>query len=257
MGSLALERVSAGYSERSVLTDFSLEVASGEVVALLGPSGSGKTTALRILLGFLAPARGSVRIGADVASRDGEVLVPPEGRGLGVVFQDLALWPHLTVAGNLGFGLAARHVPRQKREARIHAMLERVGLANHAGRYPGELSGGERQRVAIARALVLEPQAVLLDEPLTNLDVSLKRELLRFFRELLEERGATALYVTHDLREAAALADRIGVIEAGRIAQLGSLDVLRARPASAFVGALFDDAGWMEEGRQAHARKED
>lgn len=257
MSAIALEGVSVRYGARAALADFCLEVASGEVLALLGPSGSGKTTALRIILGFLAPASGAVRLGADVVSQDGHVLVPPEERGLGVVFQDLALWPHLTAAGNLAFGLAARGVPREERETRIRAMLGRVGLADRAGRYPGDLSGGERQRVAIARALVLEPRAVLLDEPLSNLDVSLKRELLGFFRELLKERRATALYVTHDLREAAVVADRIAAMEAGRIVQTGSLEALRARPASAFVGALFDDAGWMGEGREAHVREEE
>lgn len=257
MSAIALEGVSVRYGARAALAGFCLEVASGEVLALLGPSGSGKTTALRIILGFLPPASGAVRLGADVVSRDGCILVPPEERGLGVVFQDLALWPHLTVAGNLAFGLAARGVPREEREARIRAMLGRVGLADRPERYPGELSGGERQRVAIARALVLEPRAVLLDEPLSNLDVSLKRELLGFFRELLEERKTTAVYVTHDLREAAAVADRIAAMESGRIVQTGSLEALRARPASSFVVRLFDDAGWMEEGRKAYVRKED
>ncbi len=128
-------------------------------------------------------------------------------------------------------------------------MLKRVGLAGKERSYPGELSGGEKQRVAIARALVLEPRAVLLDEPLSNVDVNLKRELLRLFRELLRERGTTALYVTHDLREAAALSDRIGVMEGGRIVQDGTLDELRARPANDFVRALFDDLSWIGEDR--------
>jgi len=172
--------------------------------------------------------------------------VPPEERGLAVVFQDLALWPHLTVRGNLGFGLAARRVPHREREGRIGGILERLGIADKADRYPGGLSGGERQRVAIARALVLEPRAILLDEPLSNLDVTLKRELLALFRELFREEGSTALYVTHDLREAASLGDRIAVMASGRIAQVGTFDELCASPANPFVRSLIDDLHWSE-----------
>jgi ABC-type Fe3+/spermidine/putrescine transport system ATPase subunit len=167
-----------------------------------------------------------------------------------VVFQDLALWPHLSVAGNLAFGLESKGATRREREARIRSILERVGLAGKEHSHPGQLSGGERQRVAIARALVLDPRAVLLDEPLSNLDVGLKRELLSIFRDLLKERGTTALYVTHDLREAAALGDRIAVMEQGRIVQEGTLESLRANPASSFVHALLDDfscAGTADE----------
>jgi ABC-type Fe3+/spermidine/putrescine transport system ATPase subunit len=163
-----------------------------------------------------------------------------------VVFQDLALWPHLDVTGNLAFGLSAQGVARAEREERVRAILARVGLADRATSHPGALSGGERQRVAIARALVLQPRAVLLDEPLSNLDAHLKRELLGFFAELLRERATTALYVTHDLREAAALADRIAVMESGRVVQAGSLEDLRGNPASPFVRTLFEDVARKE-----------
>ena len=168
-------------------------------------------------------------------------MVLPEERGLAVVFQDLALWPHLTVAGNLAFGLKSRGATPREREARIQFILGRVGLAGKELSHPGQLSGGERQRVAIARALVREPRAVLLDEPLSNLDVGLKRELLSVFRDLLKERRTTALYVTHDLREAAALGDRIAVMEQGRVVQQGTLESLRANPSSRFVRELLDD----------------
>jgi ABC-type Fe3+/spermidine/putrescine transport system ATPase subunit len=242
---IALEAVMLRYGDRGVLHRFTLAVEAGEVVALLGPSGCGKTSILRLVLGFMAPDAGSVRLLGELVSSDGKILKPPEQRGIAVVFQDLALWPHLTVEGNLAFGLASQAVPRAVRHERIRTMLERVGLSGKEGRYPGELSGGERQRVAIARALVLEPRAVLFDEPLSNLDVSLKRELLAFFRELLIERRTTAIYVTHDLREAAVLGDRIAVMEEGRIIQADTLEALRARPASAFVRGLFDDLAWM------------
>ncbi len=241
MSDIVLEGIHVLRDGRPVLDGLSLAARSGEVLALLGPSGCGKTTALRVLLGLIAPSLGVVRLGGEVANRDGRVLVPPEARGLGVVFQDLALWPHLTVAGNLAFGLEAKAIPGTETEARVAATLARVGLADRARRYPGQLSGGERQRVAIARALVLVPRAVLLDEPLSNLDAALKRELLRFFAELLRERNVTALYVTHDVREAAALTDRIAVMEAGRVVQVGSFEELCANPASAFVRTLVDD----------------
>lgn len=238
---LALEAVSLAYEGRTALDGVNLRVAPGEVLALLGPSASGKTSVLRVMLGFAAPRSGIVRLGDRVVSRDGRVLVAPEDRGLGVVFQDLALWPHLTVEGNLAFGLASRRVPKGERAERITAMLRRVGLAGSERRHPGELSGGQRQRVAIARALVLEPRAVLLDEPLANVDVDLRRELLALLRELFREKETTVVHVTHDLREAVAVAHRFAVMEAGRIVQQGSLEDLRRAPATPFVGSLLDD----------------
>ncbi len=241
---IAIEEITLRYAGRLVLDELSLTVERGEVLALLGPSGSGKTSVLRVILGFATPETGTVRLSGEVASREGRLLVLPEDRGLAVVFQDLALWPHLSVAGNLAFGLESKGVPRPERDARIRAILESVGLAGKEHSRPGQLSGGERQRVAIARALVLQPRAVLLDEPLSNLDVGLKRELLAVFRDLLKERRTTALYVTHDLREAAALGDRIAVVEEGHVVQAGTLDSLRARPASGFVRGLIDDLAW-------------
>lgn len=232
---IALDGVAVALGGRSVLSDVSLDVAPGEILGVLGPSGCGKTTLLRLVLGLLEPAAGEIRIDGMVASQPGRVLLPPERRGLGVVFQDLALWPHLSVAGNLTFGLAARGVPRRARRARVGAMLERVGLAGFEARRPGDLSGGERQRVAIARALVVEPRAVLFDEPLANLDPVRKAELLRLFATLLRGQHTAALYVTHDAREIAGLADHVAILEEGRIVQEGPLEVLRKSPASAFI----------------------
>jgi iron(III) transport system ATP-binding protein len=246
---IALDDVVVRYGSRAVLDGFTLAVEPGEVVALLGPSGCGKTTVLRLVLGFIVPSRGRVRLLGEVVSGDGKILKPPEQRGVAVVFQDLALWPHLTVRGNLAFGLGSQKVARDVQGERIRTMLERVGLSGKESSYPGELSGGERQRVAIARALVLEPRAVLFDEPLSNLDVGLKRELLSVFRELLKEPRTTAIYVTHDLREAAVLGDRIAVMEGGRVTQEGVLDALRARPATPFVRELFDDLSWVGTSR--------
>jgi iron(III) transport system ATP-binding protein len=238
---LALEGVSLRHGRQTVLDGVRLRVGAGEVLALVGPSASGKTSLLRVVLGFAQPSAGEVRVGERLVSRDGRSLVAPEDRGLAVVFQDLALWPHLTVAGNLGFGLAAGGVRAKEQAERIGSMLRRVGLEGTERRYPGELSGGQRQRVAIARALVTEPRAVLLDEPLASVDVDLKRELRALLRELFRERGTTAVYVTHELREAAAVAHRFAVLEAGRVVQEGGLGDLTRAPATAFVRALVQD----------------
>jgi len=220
-----------------------MSIDTAEVVAILGPSGYGKSTLLRVVLGLVAPDRGLVRLDGGVVSAAGRILRPPEERGLAVVFQDLALWPHLTVRGNLDFGLAAKHVPADDRNERISRVLQRVSLHGKQDRYPAALSGGERQRVAIARALVLEPRALLLDEPLSNLDVPLKRELLALLDAILHEQRMTSVYVTHDLREATRVADRVAVLEAGRISQAGTVDELLADPATEFVRALREDMG--------------
>jgi ABC-type Fe3+/spermidine/putrescine transport system ATPase subunit len=243
---LFLEKIVLRYPLRTVLDELSMEVSSGEILALLGPSGSGKTSVLRTLLGFETPESGTVRISDGIATSNGRLRILPEERGLAVVFQDLALWPHLTVAEHLAFGLDSQRVPPAERDTRIRVMLQRVGLSDKERRYPGQLSGGERQRVAIARALVLEPRAVLLDEPLSNLDLALKSDLLSLFRELLTARKMTTVYVTHDLREAAALADRIAVIERGRIVQTGHLEALRKRPMTDFVRDVVSDLTWTD-----------
>jgi len=234
---IELDAVRLRVGTTMVLDELSFGVAAGELLALLGPSGSGKTTAIRAILGFVAPDAGVIRLGGRVASEPRRVVIPPEQRGVGAVFQDLALWPHLTVHGNLAFGLV--HLARHERDARIAAVLERVDLTGKARRYPGELSGGERQRVAIARALVLEPRVIALDEPLANLDVILKRELLDLFAALLRERRAAAIYVTHDPQEAEAIADRVAVIDAGRLVQVGTIADLRANPTLPLVDQLL------------------
>lgn len=234
---IELEEVRIRLGATTALDGLTLRVAAGELVALLGPSGSGKTSAVRAILGFIAPDAGVIKLDGRIASEPGRVIISPEQRGVGAVFQDLALWPHLTVHGNLAFGLA--HLPRDARDQRIATILERVGLTGKARRHPGELSGGERQRVAIARALALEPRVVALDEPLSNLDVVLKHDLLDLLASLLRERGAAAIYVTHDPGEAEALADRVAVVQAGRLVQTGTIADLRARPAAPLVEQLL------------------
>ncbi len=237
---IELEKVTVLRNGRRVLDSLDLAVASGEALAVAGASGSGKTTLLRVILGLESPAAGVVRLGGREASRGDRLAIPPEARGLAVVFQDLALWPHLTAAGNLEFGLRQKGIPRAERRSAAADCLRRVGLGERAGAYPGELSGGERQRVAIARALVLEPRAVLLDEPLANVDVGLKRELLALFRDLLRSEGRTTVLVTHDPAEAVALADRIAVLDSGRIVQVARPGELAAKDASPFTHAFVD-----------------
>jgi ABC-type sugar transport system ATPase subunit len=241
VAAIELLNVHVRYGDHAVLAGLNLAIAKGENVVLLGPSGGGKSTIVRLLLGFVAPAQGRVLLGGRTAAAEGRTLIPPEERNLAVVFQDLALWPHLTVHRNLAFSLESKGVPREPREQRIRDALARVGLNGKEHRYPGELSGGERQRVAISRALVQDPHAVLLDEPLSNLDAPRKRELIAVFRQLFEENRSTVLHVTHDLREAKALGDRIAILEDGRVVQEGSFDALLDAPATAFVRSLFQD----------------
>ncbi len=241
---LAAHELAYSYRGQQVLSRLDLAVSEGEILTILGASGSGKTTLLRLLLGFLAPDEGRILVRGRTASLPGEILLPPEERNLAVVFQDLALWPHMTVRQNLAFGLEARGVPSAEADQRIEKMLQRLDLAGKADRRPHELSGGERQRVAVARALVLEPDAVLLDEPLSNLDVGLKRELEDLFRSVFSASRAAVVYVTHDPDVARALGSDTMVIHAGRA---WSIEELREDPAASshrFVRALLEESNW-------------
>jgi iron(III) transport system ATP-binding protein len=235
---LRLDELSVVRDGAAVLEGVSLTIGAGEVLAIAGPSGAGKTTLARVVLGFQRPARGRVELGGRTLSEGDRVMVPPEDRGLAAVFQDLALWPHLTAAAHLRFVLAARGVPRPQREERLRATLAQVGLAALAERYPGELSGGERQRVALARALVVRPRLLVLDEPFASLDVALRAELLGLVREALRAQGLPALVVTHAPDEIAALAARVAVLEGGRLSQVATVQALRAEPRGAFARAL-------------------
>jgi iron(III) transport system ATP-binding protein len=237
---IVADKLSLRYGDRRVLDGLSMTIDAGEVVALMGPSGGGKTSLVRALLGFEVPEAGSVSLGGALATANGRLRIPCEERGLAVVFQDLALWPHLTVAKHLAFALSALRLPVSESRRRIDSMLDKVSLGNRSASYPAELSGGERRRVAIARALVAEPRAVLFDEPLVNIDMVLRDELLTLLQDLLRTREIAALYVTHDLREAAVLADRVAVLEHGRITQTATLGKLCASPATNFIRRLVD-----------------
>ncbi|MNB81877.1 putative 2-aminoethylphosphonate import ATP-binding protein PhnT [compost metagenome] len=215
--SITLNGVSYAFGANTVLNQIDLHIEPGSVVALLGPSGCGKSTLLRLLAGLTEPADGEIHFADRLVAKSGWSL-PPQARDIGMVFQDYALWPHMTVAQNVMFPLKMRNVARQERETRVAQALTRVGLSEFAGRKPAGLSGGQQQRVALARAIVAEPRVLLFDEPLSNLDSELRESLCQEMATLLRQLGTTAVYVTHDRREAEILADRIVHLSAGSIA---------------------------------------
>ena len=238
---VTIEHVSFGYGETAVLDDVSLEVEKGEFFAFLGPSGSGKTTLLRLVAGFGSPATGRILIGErDVTG------LPPWSRNVGMVFQSYALWPHMSVAKNVAFGLERRKLSRADIARKLAAALELVGLTAYADRRPSQLSGGQQQRVALARTIVIEPEVLLLDEPLSNLDAKLRVEMRSELKMLQRKLGITAIYVTHDQEEANAVADRIAVLEAGRIQQIGAPTQLYDHPANRFVATFLGTANLIE-----------
>lgn len=228
--SLDIAHISAHYGSTEVLKDLSLSVRAGELVSLLGSSGCGKTTTLRLVAGFLSPTSGTIRLG----DRDLTTL-PAHKRDIGLVFQNYALFPHLSVADNVAFGLKQRKIETGERTRRAKAMLDRVGLAEYAERLPGALSGGQKQRVALARALVIEPPLLMFDEPLSNLDAKLRVDMRVEIRKLQRANGTTSLYVTHDQEEAFSISDRVAIMSAGRIMQLDTPEALYQRPENAFV----------------------
>jgi iron(III) transport system ATP-binding protein len=224
------------------LKSVSLDVAPGTFLVLLGPSGSGKTTLLRCLAGIERIDSGSLTIGSQVVA-DGRSHVPPEQRDLSMVFQDYALWPHMTALDNVAFALRRRRLSRAECRVRAGAMLDRVGLAEFARRYPNELSGGQQQRVALARALIADTGLILCDEPLSNLDADLRERMRVEISSLVREAGATTVYITHDQAEAFALADHIGVLEEGVLVQSGSPEDVYHHPATPFVARFTGLAG--------------
>jgi iron(III) transport system ATP-binding protein len=244
MSLLCLDHLTKYYfsKELPAVDDFSLELEKGEILALLGPSGCGKTTTLRLIAGFEQPNAGLVEIGGKVMA-DAHRFVSPEQRGVGVVFQEYTLFPHLTVAGNILFGL--RKLSAESRRARLREMLETVGLTSLARRYPHELSGGQQQRVAIARALAPRPAVLLLDEPFSNLDADLRTRMLHDVYTILRELGTTAVFVTHDHEEAFMVADRVGVLNRGRLEQLGRPEEIYHLPATRFVARFVGKANFI------------
>ena len=221
---LRLIEVTKRYGDQAAVDRLSLDVFEGEILALLGPSGCGKTTTLRLISGLETPDRGEVVIAGERVASNGRNVIAPRARGIGFVFQDLALWPHFTVAGNLGFVLESAGWPKAERANRIAELLRLMKIESFADRYPYQLSGGEQQRVALARALVGRPRLLLLDEPMSNLDTDLKRELLEELSSMQRTLRITAIYVTHDQGEATVLAHRVVSMRAGRIETRESRD---------------------------------
>ncbi|GHF53278.1 ABC-type Fe3+/spermidine/putrescine transport system ATPase subunit [Amycolatopsis bartoniae] len=238
---LDISGLTAGYDGQRVLDVGRLTVGRGEFLSVLGPSGCGKTTLLNTLAGFVRPQSGSIRLdGEDVTG------VPPYRRGLGLVFQNYALFPHLSVADNVAYGLKARKVPKRERAERVEEALRLVSLEAYAGRRPRQLSGGQQQRVAVARALAIRPALVLLDEPLSNLDAKLRREMRVELRALQQRLGITMVFVTHDQEEALSLSDRIAVMNGGRVEQVDTPEVVYREPATRFVAEFLGAANVLE-----------
>lgn len=241
---LKLEDVHFSRGDKPVLAGLTLEAARGEVLALLGPTGSGKTTALRLLAGLEVPARGKVFVGQGAVAGDGFTFVAAEGRGIAMVFQSLALWPHMTVAESLRFVAEPRVEPALV-DSRVAAILEELGIAGLAGRRPAELSGGESALAAVARALAQEPAALLLDEPFSGLDADRREEIRERVFGLARSRRLAVVYVTHLREEALASADRLAVLVAGRVRQCAAPGEVYARPATAAVARLTGEVGLM------------
>ncbi|WP_164553314.1 ABC transporter ATP-binding protein [Brevibacillus marinus] len=240
---ISLQSISKFYGDATVIDNISLDLAEGEFLSLLGPSGSGKTTILRMVAGLASPDRGKVILkGRDVSA------IPPNKRNLGMVFQQYALFPHMTVWDNVAYGLRARREQADVIKEKVGKYLELVGLSHLAKRKPRELSGGQQQRVSLARALTVEPVVMLFDEPLSNLDVRLKEQMLREIRNLHQTLGFTAIYVTHDQNEALYLSDKIAVLNKGRIEQFAAPEAILKQPASAFVADFF---GYTNRGEGA------
>jgi iron(III) transport system ATP-binding protein len=241
MAIVDLRRLTKKFTDTAAVEDFNLEIGDGEFVSLLGPSGCGKTTTLRLLAGFLQPDGGEIRVDGKVVSSP-SLLVPPERRNMSMIFQSYAVWPHMTVAQNVAYGLKFKKLSKQESDAKVAKLLGVVHLADLQDRYSAELSGGQQQRVALARALVVEPQILLMDEPLSNLDANLREEMRFEIRRLHEEFKITTVYVTHDQAEAMATSDRIAVLDRGRLIQAGKPGEIFDRPRTRFVAEFVGKA---------------
>jgi iron(III) transport system ATP-binding protein len=251
VASVELRGLTKRYGGNAVVDDVSLRIEHGLLVCLLGPSGCGKTTTLRLIAGFVEPSAGEIAVGDRIVSSPARTL-PPEQRNMSMIFQSYALWPHMTVIENVAYGLKLRKLGSDVIAAKLSAILGVTKLAVLADRYPGELSGGQQQRVALARALIVEPETLLLDEPLSNLDANLREEMRFEVRRLHDEYRYTTVYVTHDQSEAMTTADVIAVMNAGRIEQAGSPEEIYDRPRSEFV-ARFIGGSNVVKGRALDA----
>ncbi|HEY6360428.1 MAG TPA: ABC transporter ATP-binding protein [Vicinamibacterales bacterium] len=242
MAQIILRSLEKRFGSFLAVSHLDLEVHEGELMTLLGPSGCGKTTTLRMIAGLEIPTAGRIELaGQTLNDTAAGIAVPPERRGMGMVFQSYAVWPHMTVARNIDYPLRIRKVARDERERRLARTLELVQLAGYADRYPHQLSGGQQQRVALARGLIMEPAVLLLDEPLSNLDAKLRRAMRREIRAIQRALRMTMLYVTHDREEAEEISDRMAVLVAGRLAQVATPAEIQSSPADDEVRGFFAD----------------
>jgi len=255
VASVDLKHLTKRYGANAVVDDVSLHIEHGKLVCLLGPSGCGKTTTLRLIAGFVEPTEGEIRVGTRVVSSPAQTL-PPERRNMSMIFQSYALWPHMTVRENIAYGLKLRRIDRDTTAKKLDAILATTKLAPLAERYPGELSGGQQQRVALARALIVEPETLLLDEPLSNLDANLREEMRFEVRRLHDTYRYTTVYVTHDQSEAMTTADLICVMNLGKIEQTGTPEEIYERPTSEFV-ARFIGASNIIRGKSIEGARVD
>ena len=253
MASVELRGLTKRYGNQAVVDDVSLRIDHGLLVCLLGPSGCGKTTTLRLIAGFVEPSAGEIAVGDRVVSSTSRTL-PPEQRNMSMIFQSYALWPHMTVTENVAYGLTLRKIDKATIAQKVRAILGVTKLEALAERYPGELSGGQQQRVALARALIVEPETLLLDEPLSNLDANLREEMRFEVRRLHDEYRYTTVYVTHDQSEAMTTADLIAVMNLGKIEQAGSPEEIYDRPRSEFV-ARFIGSSNIVKGKALDANR--
>ena len=253
MASVELKGLSKHYGNAVAVDGVSLRVEHGQLVCLLGPSGCGKTTTLRLIAGFIEPSAGEIVVGGKVLSSPART-VPPEGRNMSMIFQSYALWPHMTVAENVAYGLKIRKLDKAAIDSKLQAILSTARLEALAGRYPGELSGGQQQRVSLARALVVEPETLLLDEPLSNLDANLREEMRFEIRRLHDRYRYTTVYVTHDQAEAMTTADLIAVMNHGKVEQLGPPEEIYSRPRSEFVARFIGGANILRGSALDEAR---
>ena len=238
---ITIERLTKRFGDHTVLKGIDVQIGAGELFFLLGPSGCGKTTLLRAVAGLNEPDEGRILAGARDVTH-----LPPHQRDMGMVFQSYALWPHMTLRENVAFGLEMRGIPKADAGPRVVRALEMVKLADRADSKPNELSGGQQQRVALARALVIKPQCLLLDEPLSNLDAKLRLEMRTEIRRICKEAGLTAIYVTHDQKEALSIADRLAILDQGRLLQVGAPQEVYTRPKSRFIAQFIGETTFVE-----------
>ncbi len=240
MISITIDQLTKRFGDQTALDRIDLQIQPGEMFFLLGPSGCGKTTLLRNIAGFYTPESGRILFNSDDVTR-----LPPHRRNTGMMFQSYALWPHLTVAGNVAFGLEERKVPRAEIERRVQEALAAVRMEAYARRKIAQLSGGQQQRVALARALVIRPRCLLLDEPLSNLDAKLRLEMRTEIRRVCKESGLTAIYVTHDQKEALSISDRMAILDSGRIAQVGTPEEVYRSPHTRVVADFIGESNFL------------